>query len=281
MASPYHALVETVFRRIYGQPFDAGMLGWRRGDVSMTPNLPDPARGCSGLVMVADGVGGLDLCGTALRYVLGSLGSKLAVLLVPWGHGLGRWHADLTRPKNRDAWAVAIANVATRFREQNPQLPVYLVAKSGGSGAVIKALEQVPPGCVDRVVLLAPALSPGYDLAQALRGVRRELFVFWSPLDVVVLGAGTRIFGTIDRIRSVSAGLVGFRNPSYRGSDLNAKNRTADMCDPAGYAKLRQIRWRPRMIRTGYFGGHLGPDSPAFLKLYVAPLLRPESGAGS
>ena len=37
------------------------------------------------------------------------------------------------------------------------------------------------------------------------------MVVFWSPLDVFVLGLGTRVFGTIDRVRSVSAGLVGFR----------------------------------------------------------------------
>ena len=29
------------------------------------------------------------------------------------------------------------------------------------------------------------------------------------------------------------------------------------------------------MASTGYFGGHVGPDSPAFLRKYVVPLLRP------
>ena len=62
-------------------------------------------------------------------------------------------------------------------------------------------------------MLLSPALSPTYDLAPALSAVRREMVVFWSPLDVIVLGLGTRIFGTIDRIKTVSAGLVGFRGP--------------------------------------------------------------------
>ncbi len=40
------------------------------------------------------------------------------------------------------------------------------------------------------------------------------------------------------------------------------------------YAKLRQVRWVPRMAATGYLGGHVGPDSPVFLKNYVVPLLR-------
>ena len=47
--------------------------------------------------------------------------------------------------------------------------------------------------------------------------MRRELVVFWSPLDVVILGAGTKFFGTADRIRTVGAGLVGFRLPGTEG----------------------------------------------------------------
>ncbi|ODT99126.1 MAG: hypothetical protein ABS79_04895 [Planctomycetes bacterium SCN 63-9] len=274
MAAPYHALVESIFRRLYGPPFDRGEAVWNRGDGGRSPELDGQVpEGCSGLVMMADGVGGLDLCGTALRYVLGSLGSKLAVSVVPWGHGFGRWHADLTRVENRDAWARAIANAAGRFREEHPNSPIFLVAKSGGSGVMIRALEYAPPDCIDRVILLAPALSPSYDLSAALRGVRREVYVFWSPLDVVILGAGTRIFGTIDRVRSVSAGLVGFRPPRKQSSKVVIEAASAE---DQGYLKLHQVRWKPSMMRTGYFGGHMGTDSPSFLKIYVAPLLRPE-----
>jgi hypothetical protein len=48
----------------------------------------------------------------------------------------------------------------------------------------------------------------------------------------------------------------------------------------AAYKKLRQVRWSPRMSSTGYLGGHLGPDSPRFLKKYVVPLLRVDPAAG-
>jgi hypothetical protein len=117
-------------------------------------------------------------------------------------------------------------------------------------------------------VLIAPALSPDYDLTRALRAVRHEMVVFWSPFDVIVLGAGTRVFGAIDRVRTVSAGLVGFRPPATPGGDSEAP-----------YAKLRQVRWRPGMASTGYLGGHVGPDSPAFLRKYVVPLLRASNTA--
>lgn len=249
----YSSLVKMLFRMLYGEP----------------PDLSADLDG-RGLVLVADGCGGLDLCGTGLRYVMGAVGAPCAVRVVSWGHGLGRWHADLTNAVNRDARAREIADEVVAFRSRRPGAPVFLVGKSGGAGLVVKALEHLPDDAVEAAVLLSPALSPAYDLTRALGAVRRELVVFWSPLDVIVLGAGTRIFGTIDRIKSVSAGMVGFRPPGPPDDEQRAQ-----------YAKLRQVRWQPGMASTGYLGGHVGPDSPAFLRKYVVPLLRVADGAGA
>jgi pimeloyl-ACP methyl ester carboxylesterase len=165
----------------------------------------------------------------------------------------------LSRASNRDAKAAALAREVEQYHAAYPAAPVFLVGKSGGTAIVVKALEHLPDDSVEAAVLLSSALSPGYDLTRALRAVRRELVHFWSPLDVFILGAGTFLFGTIDRAHSVSAGLVGFRAP--RGAAPE-------------YRKLRQVRWRPGMAPTGYMGGHAGPDCPAFLRAYVVPLLR-------
>jgi len=253
-------LVEPIYRLVYGAPL--------REPAARSQQDPEgEVRNQRGLVLVADGVGGFDLCGTALRYVLGAERLPYAVQLVPWGHGVGRWYADLTNAANRDAKARLIADIIERYKTDWPGDPVFLVAKSGGSGVVVKALELLGETMVERVVLLAPAMSPAYDLTGALRAVRRDIVVFWSPLDVIVLGAGTRLFGTIDRVKTVSAGLVGFQVPSL-----------GNLAESPGhsYGKLRQVRWRPRMAATGYFGGHVGPDSPMFLRKYVVPLLRVE-----
>jgi hypothetical protein len=224
-----------------------------------------------GLVVVADGVGGLDLCGRALRYVLAAEKLPYSVKIVRWGHGLGRWLADLTDVANRDSHARILAESVRSYKSKRPFDPIYLIAKSGGSGVVVKALELLNEQQVDRAVMLAPALSPSYDLSIALHAVRCDIVVFWSPFDVFILGAGTRVFGTVDRVKSASAGLVGFRIPA-RGTSNDTEGQR--------YDKLRQIRWRPRMATTGHLGGHFGPDNPLFLRRYVVPLLRIGETAG-
>jgi pimeloyl-ACP methyl ester carboxylesterase len=236
----YSSMLSKVFRVIYGP-------------------LPEGPAEKIGLILVADGVGGLNLCGTGLSYAAARAGLRHEIRVFDWGHGVGRWHADLTNVANHEAKAEAVAAEVEEFRSAHPAAPVFLVGKSGGTGIIIRALERLAEEAVEATVLLSPALSPQYDLSRGLRAVRRELVVFWSPLDLIVLGLGTRIFGTVDRVNAVSAGLVGFRPP--------------DTADPAQYAKLRQVRWRPEMAPTGYLGGHVGPDAPAFLRKYVVPLL--------
>ena len=245
----YTAFLRSIFRAVYGEPVE--------GDES-------PG---AGLILVADGIGGLDLCGTGLKYVVGAQGVRQRVRIFPWGHGLGRWYADLTRTGRHEKQAETLAREVRDSLEADPEAPVHLVGKSGGTGIVIRALEELPKDSVSSVVLLAPALSPDYDLSKALAAVRKEMVVFWSPFDVVVLGAGTLLFGTIDRKKSVSAGLVGFKLP---GSEERERFDA--------YRKLRQVRWNLGMVTSGYLGGHIGPDNPVFLRKYVLPILTQEPG---
>lgn len=243
--------VEPLYRLIYGRP------PWNGED------------GAEGRVLVLGGVGRLDILGVGLRYAAGAAGLPYRVEIFPWGHGFGRWYADLTRADSRDRDAARLAEEIRRHRTDRPGSPVFIVARSAGAGIAVMALEQLDADAVERVVLLAPALSPAYDLGPALRAVRREMVVFWSPADLIILGAGTLLFGTIDRVRSIGAGLVGFRRPRSNHSE-------DDQTRP--YRKLRQVRWSPAMIALGHLGGHFGADSPGFLRKYVVPLLRVDPG---
>ncbi len=231
----------------------------------------------AGLVLVVGGVGGLDFCSVGLRLAARASRLPVSIEVVSWGHGFGRWYRDLSDLAHLDRQASRVAARVAEFRASRPGEPVFLVGKSGGGGLVVRALERIGVDAVERAVLLAPALSPGYDLSRALKAVRREMVVFTSPLDLIILGAGTRVFGTIDRVTTFGAGLVGFERP---GPDARPDRALA-------YAKLRQIRWRPSMVGAWHLGGHFGTDSPRFLRRHVLPLLREEGpadetrGAGS
>jgi Serine aminopeptidase, S33 len=259
-------LVEPFFRVFYGRPLEDGIPP----EEESAPEQRAARPVLVGLVVTAGGVGGFDLSGTALRYILGASGVPYAIHVFPWGHGLGRWFADLTDVLHREAQAALLAQAVRQFKSRHADIPVFLVGKSGGSAVVIQALEQLEDSSVERAILLAPAMSPDYDLTPALRAVSRELVVFWSPLDILLLGLGTRVFGTADRIRTASAGLRGFRVPQ------DAPGAPADLRRTCQYAKLRQIKWSARMMAAGHLGGHFGADSPVFLKKYVLPLLRTE-----
>jgi len=228
------------------------------------------ARQSRGLVLVLGGVGGLGRCGANLRLAARAGRLPCAVESFAWGHGFGRWYADLTEVADLGRDAERVAEAVRRFRAEHPGEPVFVVAKSGGAGVAVWALERLDPEAVERAVLLAPALSPRYDLTAALRAVKRGVVVFWSPLDVMILGVVTRLFGTIDGVRTRGAGLVSFAVP---GPDEPDGPRRCQ------YAKLRQVCWRPRMAGLGHLGGHFGSEHPRFLRACVVPLLRADPAA--
>ncbi len=248
-------------RESLGMIFTTTLRGLLRLVFGPTPEPPSLSEAAA-LVLVADGIGGLDLCGSGMEVMAAREARGHRVEVVRWCHGFGRWHKDLTNTANVNLWADRLAEKIRVFRELRPKAPVYLVGKSGGSGVVLRTLERLPAGTVQGAVLLAPAVSHGYDLRRALAALDGDLTVFWSPYDLILLGAGTLLFGTIDRVHTVSAGLTGFRMPITSRNP----NRMADV-------RLRQVRWRWQMASTGYLGGHVGCDSPFFLKKYVFPLL--------
>ncbi len=246
--------VEPLYRWIYGRPAQGS------------------AENAEGRVLVLGGVGRFDLLGIGLRYAAGAAGLPFSVEIFPWGHGFGRWFADLTRVDSRDRDASRLAEEIRRYRTDRPGSLVFIVAQSAGAGIAALALEQLDADTVERVILLAPALSPAYDLSRALRAVRHEMVAFCSPVDLIILGVGTCLFGTIDRVWTFGAGLVGFRVPA---SDQPGDDRTRQ------YRKLRQVRWRPSLMTLGHFGGHFGADGPRFLRKCVVPLLHVDSGPES
>lgn len=164
---------------------------------------------------------------------------------------------------NRERHNTEAARVAQRIRQLDKEPTstlLVLSGHSGGAGIAVWALEKLPSGVmVDKLVLLAPALSPNYDLSAALKHVRGKAYVLHSEHDGMVLGLGTRTFGTVDGKKVEAAGRNGFVTPE--GSDAKQ------------YEKLVQVPYDESWTRLNNMGDHIGCMSAAFTQAVVAPLI--------
>lgn len=174
--------------------------------------------------------------------------------------------ALLARRRNLEEAGKVAALIEKRLRE-NPNLRIIVTSHSGGTGIAVWALERLPKGMkVQTLLLLASALSPDYDLSRALQHVRGRAYVFYSRNDQLVLGVGTRLFGTIDGVKSDSAGLVGFHEPAH--------------ADAKAYEKLIQKPYDKGWIAFNNIGNHVGCMSEPFAENVLAPLLLGRERAG-
>ena len=175
-------------------------------------------------------------------------------------HGVPALH-DYSR-NQRDAEGLA-QSISVRHHAY-PDGTIYLTAHSGGCAIAVWALEKLPPGSnVDVVLLMAPALSPQYDLSKALEHVRGSMHVFWSDGDYLILGLGCKLCGTMDQVHTYAAGYVGLKMPPSG--------------DAIQYKKLIQHPYNTDWIQLYNFGDHIGPMSTPFAARVLAPLLVPAS----
>lgn len=226
-----------------------------------TPALTgDPG---NGTVFLLDGVGGFLMAPVLARKAFREAGLPYATYVFDWNHGRrGDLLGDLIGRRRNQLEAMKLARLIRRFRRANPAAPLHVLAYSGGTGVAVFAAERLRGRArIDTLVLCCPALSPEYPLDLALQSVER-CFVFASRRDRVMLGLGTRLFGTIDRRFTSAAGFVGFRS-------LEPGGRSPGPFDD----RVRQIWWSREMRRYGHFGHHVGCATTAFIRHQIAPLL--------
>jgi pimeloyl-ACP methyl ester carboxylesterase len=217
-----------------------------------------------GVVFLVGGVGGIDPLYCSGRCMLPHAGVPHELRDFRWTNGVGRILRDLQDIRHVNAVADELAAEVRAIKEADPNRPVYLVGHSGGAGVCLAAAERLPPGTLERIILLSAAVSPTLDLRPALRATRGEIVSFYSAMDVFVLGWGTSTFGTIDRVYTSSAGRTGFDVPC----ELDAEGR-------ALYARLVQIPWRIENLCQLDVGGHHSSVMPCFLADHVAQWLKP------
>jgi hypothetical protein len=232
--------------------------------VGYKPEAQAPAAPCvcKGIAYVLDGAGGFERASQIIGATVAEVRIPIEVRTFHWTHGYCRVFSDQVHAAHVRQQGRKLAETLLLCRQQEPDLPIYLLAHSAGCGVALVAAEQLPPNTLERIVFLAPAVSCKHDLRGALRSSCKGIDVFISSHDWCCLGVGIMLMGTTDRCWSKAAGKNGFQ-PIIAGPE-----------DEALYAKLRQYPWNPSLMWTGHKGGHYGSYQPEFLRVFVLPLLR-------
>lgn len=183
--------------------------------------------------------------------------------LVDWNTGTGPLNDHLTPISYKRAKAAEIApQIAAAVRRGHN---VYLIGFSAGTAVLLFALEELPPDCqVRSVVLLSSSVTRDYDLTEALRRVSGSFNVSVSRRDAVLRGL-VPLVGTADGVRRVlgaCAGIDGFRYPVDGAPEVLQL-----------YGRVANIPWLPLFSRVGNDGDHYGPTNRRFVAEYLAPLI--------
>jgi pimeloyl-ACP methyl ester carboxylesterase len=168
-----------------------------------------------------------------------------AVRTVTWGVPKPLFVANFSDAKIHDEAESKLAKVIDETQGE-----VNLVGHSAGCGVILGALAKAHRD-VGHVVLIAPSVSPGYDVAPALT---RSNVVHYlsSDRDTVFLKWRCGTFGTYDRVKTPAAGYAGFQTLS---------------------PKLIQHPYDPAWDALGNHGGHSDAIGEKFVAAVVAPLL--------
>ncbi len=218
-----------------------------------------------GKVFILPGIEGKGPANRNIALGLEKGGASSAIEIFDWTTGLpAAYVVNLVTLERNKRQAAALADRIVAYRDLYPDRPVVLIGHSGGGGVAVLALEALPPGRqIDMAILLAPAISPDYDLSTALRRTRNGIVNFHSRRDVGFLGVGTTIFGRIDRRHGPSAGAVGFKPPEDLGEEDTALYRE----------RLMQVGWDKSLRKFGASGSHFGWVNQKFVATYLARLI--------
>jgi pimeloyl-ACP methyl ester carboxylesterase len=232
----------------------------------MSKRCIHPERADQGLTIVLPGIMGAGVLEDGIVRGLDRGGTPTAIELYDWTYGPLMMVYNLRAIDHNRREAEVIANKIVAYQDRYPGRPVNVVGYSGGGAEAVFVLEALPPGRnVTTAVLLAPTLSPNYDLQLAASHVQNGLRSFHSELDIPVLGVLVTAVGNSDGSHMPAAGVLGFN-----GAEDAAYS-------PPGTAAVAQRAYDFDMLEQGHAGGHFGWRSPGFVATHVAPLLHTEA----
>lgn len=184
------------------------------------------------------------------------------VEIVRWGAPLPLFMFNFQDTGIHERAEGKLAGRIEQWRQDHPGGRITLIGHSAGAGVVLGALGRLPDGVrVERALLLAPSVSPGYDLAPALARIDERLHVFHSTGDSFFLSWRTGTFGTYDNIRTPAAGHLGFEL---------ARDMPAELA-----GRLTQHPYDSRWRRLRNDGRHFGATARPFARDILAALVLP------
>jgi len=175
----------------------------------------------------------------------------------------------LTEYEHNRQKAAQVAEEICAYHAEHPRNPIDLVGYSAGGALALWVAEALPEHVLLRQVVLAqPGVSPTYDLTTALRRIDGQLVVLYCPTDLLLAGAFTSLFGTLDRRYTVAAGQSGF--------DLDVA-----VSDPALRSKVVQEGYSDTWAEVGHPGNHMAILQYRWNRYIVAPYLLDEPAEDS
>lgn len=218
----------------------------------------DPLEG-QNLVVLVPGCAGDGFWYNDLRKSVAATQPAVTVRTFEWGAPKFLYVLNLQDQKIHDEAEAALAKAIKSWRDRYPAGRLTLLGHSAGCGVILGSLSRLEKRVdVENVVLLAPSVSPDYQIAPALRQIAGTLHVFFSDSDRLWLGWRTSTFGTYDSVKSEAAGKVGL-NVEQLDSNLRCK--------------IVQHSYEREFLELGNGGGHFGPLARRFDQKVIAPLV--------
>lgn len=209
-------------------------------------------------VIVVPGIGGDGGVYAQVVHALREAGSQDRLCVFNWGCSwalfpITLWSTGLHHDTER-----RLAVQITQWQKDHPGCRIVLIGHSAGAGVILGMLARLDDSTtVGPIILLAPALSPDFDLRPALAHANC-IHVFYSSHDWFWQGIGSTLFGGYDGVHRDAAGRKGFI--------------LAQLSDDQK-RKVIQHPWQPQWTALGDDGGHFDWMSEPFVAVVLAPII--------
>lgn len=205
------------------------------------------------------GVAGDGMWYNGLRAGLRDAGEARPIITVSWGAPGPLFAMNFSNAGIHDDAEQKLANILKSHAEKFDQEQIVLLGHSAGCGVILGAMRKLPHDArVDQIILVAPSVSPQYDISAALQK-SGSVDAFVSSRDTTFLSWRTSNFGSYDNIKTRAAGNAGFLIDRY---------------SPAELTRFRQHPYDPAWNSLGNDGGHFGGVSRRFVASNIALLLQ-------